>query len=140
MENNEPIEQFVTRVINETVNATVLKMKMAKLIKDDTKTAYQKTEEVLRYYPSFREVTGKPYTEKLVSRVEAALKEIQTDPYYEIIPRFYFCNETRENIALSMGSTVRTVARNKKRLVSVLKAKLFSDDCIRELLFETQKE
>lgn len=115
-------------------------MKMAKLIKDDTKTAYQKTEEVLRYYPSFREVTGKPYTEKLVSRVEAALKEIQTDPYYEIIPRFYFNNETRENIALSMGSTVRTVARNKKRLVSVLKAKLFSDDCIRELLFETQKE
>lgn len=129
------IDEKISEIINETVNATVLKMQMAKLIKDGTKSAFQKTEEVLRNYPTFKRIKDKPYTVKLVAKVEEALDEIKNDPYYDIIPMFYFENETRECIALTLETTVRTVARNKRRLVDDLKVKLFSDDCIREILF-----
>ena len=129
------INAEIKEVINETVNATVLKMQMAKLIKDGTKSASQKTEEVLRNYPTFKKIKDKPYTVKLVEKVEEALDEIRNDPYYDIIPMFYFEDETRESIALTLETTVRTVARNKRRLIDDLKVKLFSDDCIREILF-----
>ena len=129
------IDEQINEIINETVNATVLKMQMAKLIKDGTKSASQKTGEVLRNYPTFKKIKDKPYTVKLVQKVEEALDGIKSDPYYDIIPMFYFENETRERIAWTLETTVRTVARNKRRLIADLKVKLFSDDCIREILF-----
>lgn len=129
------IDESIKEVIDETATVTVQKMQMAKLIKDGTKSAFQKTEEVLRNYPTFRRIKDKPYTVNLVNKVEKALDEIKDDPYYDIIQMFYFENETRESIALTLDITVRTVARNKRRLVNELKVKLFSDDCIREILF-----
>ena len=129
------IDEKIKEVIDETATVTVQKMQMAKLIKDGTKSAFQKTEEVLRNYPTFKRIKDKPYTVNLVNKVEEALDEIKEDPYYDIIQMFYFENETRESIALTLDITVRTVARNKRRLVNELKVKLFSDDCIREILF-----
>lgn len=129
------IDETIKEVIDETATVTVQKMQMAKLIKDGTKSAFQKTEEVLRNYPTFKRIKDKPYTVNLVNKVEEALDEIREDPYYDIIQMFYFENETRESIALTLDITVRTVARNKRRLVNELKVKLFSDDCIREILF-----
>ena len=129
------IDESIKEVIDETATVTVQKMQMAKLIKDGTKSAFQKTEEVLRNYPTFKRIKDKPYTVNLVNKVEEALDEIKEDPYYDIIQMFYFENETRESIALTLDITVRTVARNKRRLVNELKVKLFSDDCIREILF-----
>lgn len=129
------IDENIMEIIDETASATVQKMQMARLIKDGTKTAFQKTEEVLRNYPTFKRIKDKPYTVRLVNKVEEALDEIKDDPYYDIVPMFYFEDETRENIALTLDTTVRTVARNKYRLINELKVKLFSDDCIREILF-----
>ena len=128
MENYE-IKQF----INDTVNATVLKMKMAGLIRDNRKTAIEKTEELLRNYPTFKDITDQEYTIKLVVKIEEALKDIEDDIYYDVIPMFYFHNETREYIAERFGCTETTVSRNKTRLLNQLKLRLFSDDVIFEL-------
>lgn len=122
----------INEIINATVNATVLKLKMAGLMKSDRKTAYQKTEELLYNYESFKK-SDQPFTLKLVSKIDDALKEIEDDIYYEIIPLTYFKNETRENIAERFNTTERTISRNKGRLVNQLKVKLFSDDVIYEL-------
>lgn len=122
----------INEIINATVNATVLKLKMAGLMKSDRKTAYQKTEELLYNYKSFKS-SDQPFTLKLVSKIDDALKEIEDDIYYDIIPLTYFENETRENIAERYNTTERTISRNKGRLVNQLKVKLFSDDVIYEL-------
>lgn len=122
----------INEIINATVNATVLKLKMAGLMKSDRKTAYQKTEELLYNYNSFKK-SDQPFTLKLVSKIDDALKEIEDDIYYDIIPLTYFKNETRENIAEIFNTTERTISRNKGRLVNQLKVKLFSDDVIYEL-------
>lgn len=126
-------ETEIKAIIDDTVNATVLKMKMAGLVRDNRKTAIEKTEELLRNYPTFREITDQEYTVKLVDKIEAALKDIEDDLYYDVIPMFYFHNETREYIADRFGCTETTVSRNKTRLLNQLKLKLFSDDVIFEL-------
>ena len=125
-------ERNITEIIEHTVNETVLKLKMAGLMKDDRKSAYQKTEELLRNYNAFRE-SNQPHTVKLVSRIDKALKSIESDIYYDIIPMSYFEDATRECIAEHFNTTVTTISRNKNRLVNKLKALLFSDEVIYEL-------
>lgn len=122
----------IKQIINDTVNATVLKLKMAGLMKDDRKTAYQKTEELLRNYMTFKK-SDQPYTEKLVKKIDDALGDIEKDPYCEIIRMIYFEGCTREDCAEYFDTTVTTVSRNKTRLVNKLKVRLFSDDVIYEL-------
>lgn len=123
----------IKSIINDTANTVVLKMKMAGLMRDGRKTALEKTEELLRNYPIFKDITDQEYTIKLVAKIEDALKDIEDDIYYDIIPMFYFHNETREYIAERFGCTETTISRNKTRLLNQLKLKLFSDDVIFEL-------
>lgn len=123
----------IEKIINDTVNTTVLKLKMAGLMRDDKKTAYQKTEELLRNYKTFQKITDQPYTVKLVKEIGAALEEITDDLYYDIIPMYYFEGKTREDVAEYFDTTVTTISRNKSRLINKLKVMLFSDDFIYEL-------
>lgn len=133
---NEEVREYIDRAVSiavdAAVNKTVLKLKMSGLMKDSRKTAYQKTEELLRNYREFCE-SDQPYTKKLIKRIDAALEEISDDNYGEIISLIYFDGETREYVAEYYDTTVTTISRNKTRLVNKLKAMLFSDDVIYEL-------
>lgn len=122
----------INQIINNTVNITVLKLKMAGLMKDDRKTAYQKTEELLRNYNDFCK-SDQPYAQKLTKQIDAALNDVEDDVYYEIVPLTYFDKKSREYIAEYFDTTVTTISRNKTRLINKLKVKLFSDDVIYEL-------
>ncbi len=122
----------VEKIIEETVNRTVTKLKVAGLMKDDRKTAFQKTEELLLNYNNLK-LSDERKTKILVAKMNEALGTIKTDIYYGIIPMFYFENETRENIADYYNTTVTTISRNKTRLVNELKAILFSSDFITEI-------
>lgn len=125
-------EYDIKKIISDTVNMTVLKLKMAGLMKDSKKSAYQKTEELLRNYEDFKK-SDQPYAQKLVKRIDAALYDIKSDIYYDIIPLYYFDENTREFVAEYFNTTVTTVSRNKTRLINKLKVKLFSDEVIYEL-------
>ena len=122
----------IEKIVDMTINKTILKLKMTGLMRDDRKSASQKTEELLKNYNAFRE-SDQPYTIKLVEKINAALEGIKDDPYFDIIPMSYFEDCTREEIAEKFNTTVTTVSRNKTRLVNVLKSYLFSDDVIYEL-------
>lgn len=120
------------QMINDTVNTTVLKLKIAGLMKDGRKTAYEKTEELLRNYNAFKE-SDQPYTIKLVKKINDALDTIKDDIYFDVISMYYFNHETRETIAEYFNTTVTTISRNKTRLINKIKPILFSDDVIYEL-------
>lgn len=134
--NDEELKQIIDEAVSEAVNAavnkTVLKLKMSGLMRDDRKTAYQKTEELLRNYNDFC-TSDQPYTKKLVAKIDEALEEISGDSYGEIISLIYFEGESRESVAEYYNTTVTTISRNKTRLVNRLKVILFSDDVIYEL-------
>ena len=128
------MEDEIEKIIEETVNKTVMKLKMSGLMKDDRKTAYQKTEELLRNYETFKKVEDQPHTKKIVTIIASALYDLQKDDiYYEIIPMIYFEGKTREEVADYFDTTVTTISRNKNRLVNKLKNRIFSDDVIYEL-------
>lgn len=122
----------IDKIIEDTVNRTVLKLKVAGLMKDDRKTAAQKTEELLKNYPSFK-LSDQPYTKKLCQKIETAMKTIKDDYYYEVIALYYFENMTREEVAERFNTSETTISRNKRRLITKLSAVLFSDDLIYDL-------
>lgn len=126
-------ERKVKQIIQDTVNETVLKMKMAGLMKDNRRSSTEKLEELLRSYPAFKRIEDKEDTVKLVRKVEEAMQTIAGDPYYDVIRLFYFEDRTRESIALDYGCTETTISRNKTRLLNKLKTILFSDEVIFEL-------
>lgn len=121
------------QIIQDTVNETVLKLKMAGLMKDSRRSSTEKLEELLRSYPTFKRVEDREDTAKLVRKVEEAMQTIAGDPYYDVIRLFYFEDRTRESIALDYGCTETTISRNKTRLLNKLKTILFSDEVIFEL-------
>ena len=119
-------------IIKRTVDETILRLQVAGLLKDAEKTAYQKTEELLRSYNALS-MSGDETAERMILKIEAALQLIKDDQYYEIIPRFYISVESREALADSMQISVTTISRNKARLVEKLSAVLFASDFIRAL-------
>ena len=127
-----PCDFDIKAVINDTVNMTVLKLKMAGLMRDNKKTAYQKKEELLRNYNTLK-VSDSPDARKLINKIDMALDTIKSDIYYEIIPLYYFDDQTRDYIAEYYDTTVTTISRNKTKLINKLKVILFSDDVIYEL-------
>lgn len=122
----------VEEIIQKTVNETVLKLKVAGLMKDNNKTAYQKTEELLRNYYAIS-ISGDPAAEKMVMQIESALRSIQDDDYYDVILLYYLENHTRDYIADYYDTSPTTISRNKTRLIKKLSAVLFSDDYIKQL-------
>lgn len=126
-------DQEIKQYIDDTVNATVLKMKMAGLLKEKRKTAVEKLEELLRNYKTFKSIKGKKQTEKLIKQIDKALESIIDDPYYSIIELFYFEGKTRDSIAEHYNTTVTTISRNKTRLLKKLAPFIFSDDVIFEI-------
>jgi DNA-directed RNA polymerase specialized sigma subunit len=121
-------------LIQETIDRTIAKLKLSGLMKDKRQTAFQKTEQILKNYNDLKKSYSEDGTaKKFVDIVDNALKSIEDDSYYEIIPMMYFENHTREYIAESFDTTVTTISRNKRRLVEKLKTLIFADDVIYEL-------
>lgn len=127
-------EKSVKKIIDETVNATVAKLKLSGLMKDNGLTAFQKTEKALRLYRSIQNGHSENgISEKFIKLVDAALETLKDDLYYEVIPMTYFEGNTREQVAEYFDTTVTTISRHKVRLVNQLTPILFSDDTIIEL-------
>lgn len=122
----------VYKIIEDTVNETILRLKASGIIRDTEKTPQQKTEELLKNYNAFS-LSGEPAAEKMILQIEAALHMISEDHYYSVITMYYFEGLTREDIADTLNTSVTTVSRNKTRLIKRLSAVLFSDDYIRQL-------
>lgn len=124
----------IKSIISQTVDQTVLKLKLSGLMKDNRQTAFQKTEEILRNYNQLKKSYSEDGTaKKFVDIIDNALKELLDDLYYDIIPMMYFENQTREAIAEYFDTTVTTISRNKTRLINKLKYLIFADDVIYEL-------
>ena len=124
----------IEEIVEKTVDRTVAKLKLSGLMKDNRQTAFQKTEQILKNYNELKKCYSEDGTaKKFVDIVDNALKELLSDPYYDIIPMMYFENDTRENIAEYFDTTVTTISRNKRRLINKLKYLIFADDVIYEL-------
>ena len=122
----------VEEIIENTVNKTIWKLKTTRLLKEDNRSALQKTEELLKNYKAFSE-SDKPYTRKFVKEIDKILFDLKDDEYIKVIEYYYIEHMTLEQTADLINCSVRTVCRHKQRLIEILKVKLFSDEVIEEL-------
>lgn len=129
------MNEEIVQIINETVNSTVQILKAEGFLGKNKKTAFQKTEELLKNYNILKR-SKEQTTKKMITKLNEALKEIKDDQYYEIITMTYFENQTREYIAEYFDTTTTTVTRNKNRLINKLKMMIFSDEAIREMFYK----
>ena len=120
-------------IINEVTNQTVIKLKKSGLMKDNSKSAFKKTEEVLKNYNQYKTAIDSEKATKFIEIVDDGLKSIESDEYYEVIIQFYLEGKTRETIAEYFDCDVKTITRNKNRLINKLKIIIFSDKAIEEL-------
>ena len=123
----------IERVIQDTVDATINKLKAEKLLRDDTRTSAEKCEGLLRCYPELK-LTRESRARYIVNEIDGALIGIESDPYYDIIPLYYFDKVPIAEIAERLKTSESTVSRNKQRLIDRLKIMMFTDDFISELL------
>ena len=72
-------------------------------------------------------------TKTFVRIIDDALSSLKDDPYYELISMRYFDGHSREVIAEYFDVDVRTINRQKNRLVNALQIKLFSDEVIQRM-------
>ena len=68
----EEFKKIANQIILETVNQTVLKLRLSGFLKDDQKTRYQKTEDILKNFNQFKK-SNQPFAKELVEKVEDAL-------------------------------------------------------------------
>lgn len=139
----------------ETAKQMVIELRKAGMLKDNKKTPFQKTEALLYNYQDYKRVLNdkekqieemedneKEKTQKsiritkgLIDNINKALDTIRSDKYFCIIEMKYFEKQSREEIALTLDKDVKTITRNKNRLVEKLKMILFSDESIEEIFF-----
>lgn len=127
------MDDEVQKIIEQTVNFTILKLKMSGLLREGGRTAAEKCEDLLYNYQAFKEVDEES-SRKIVERVDHALRLIEKDPYYDIIPMTYFKRMSREDVAYYLNASPTTVTRNRRRLIDEMKAVIVSEDTILELL------
>lgn len=72
--------------------------------------------------------------EHVISMTENALKNIEDDKYYKIIELKYFEEMTLEYVAGKFNVDITTIKRNKNRLINRLRALIFSDNVIQDIM------
>ena len=99
-------KQEIEQIIKQTALATVEELKAAGAI-DQTGMIYKDVEKLLREYYK---------NDSDNSSLEEALGKIRNDAYYDIIPLYYYSDNTIEHIASLYDVDTSTITRNKKRL------------------------
>lgn len=96
-------EKLIKLIVKETIE----ELKRSGILKSFDTLAYAEISDVLKVYYDDGETD---------SEITAALKDIETDQYYKIIPLYFRYNYTIEKIAEVFEVEISTITRNKKRL------------------------
>lgn len=122
-----------TKIINDTVAATIAQLQAAGMLRSNTRTAYEKTEELLRQYPRLKDLPGE-YAQRVVQEIDACLAEVEQEPYADVIRLYYFGGLKNSACADVLCCDERTGRRARRRLVEQFSVRLASEEFIRELL------
>ena len=121
------ISREVKEAIEETGKKLILQLRIEGMLKIcESKSAMQKAEGLLRSYEALK-IADDRSAYWMAQKIESALKLIESDPYYRIIPEYYIEGRTMPT------TSPTTISRNKKRLMETVKMVLCSDETIKEL-------
>jgi hypothetical protein len=122
------IKEIIEQVAEATAQKTVKKLKDAGRITYVFSNSFKKTEELLYLYPKLPEDNP----ERI--RVDQALKKIETDDYYGVIPSRYFDGMTIAEISEIYDCKYQNISKKRNKLVKILASELFPEDVLKEIL------
>jgi len=126
------IDEEVKKLEEEAKGIAIPTAKSNSLILNERNNTYVYGDETLETRISeLKQISVK--TKSQIRLVKSALKKIENDKYYDIIPMYYFEEKTIEEIAEECEWAVGTVSKHKKRLMNDLKVYVFPDTFIEEL-------
>lgn len=126
------IDEEVKKLEEEAKGITIPTAKSNSLILNERNNTYVYGDETLETRISeLKQISVKAKSQ--IRLVKSALKKIENDKYYDIIPMYYFEEKTIEEIAEECEWAVGTVSKHKKRLMNDLKVYVFPDTFIEEL-------
>ncbi|SDL19914.1 sigma factor-like helix-turn-helix DNA-binding protein [Natronincola ferrireducens] len=75
---------------------------------------------------------AKERTERLIHKIERAIKSVENDEYYKIIELRYFTDEKLDNseIGIRLNISERTVRRHKNKFINKIQVLLFGADAL----------
>ena len=101
------IDNAIKAYIDSAIRGTIHELKKQGLINEDHKAGYAEVVTRLKVYYK---------NDKHDEALTDALLKLQSDPYINIIPLYYFSGYTLEHIANIYSCEISTITRNKKRL------------------------
>lgn len=126
------IDEEVKKLEEEAKGIAIPMAKSNSLILNERNNTYVYGDETLETRISeLKQISVKAKSQ--IRLVKSALKKIENDKYYDIIPMYYFEEKTIEEIAEECEWAVGTVSKHKKRLMNDLKVYVFPDTFIEEL-------
>lgn len=126
------INDVIESTARKTARSVVSEMKRKDIIKSNALNSFKKTEKVLYEYPAWKKIDSDE-TRKFCDLIERALKEVEHDPYYELIELKYFERWTHERIAEYFDVDVSVISKRRTKLIDRLRPIIFSEDFIKEL-------
>ena len=126
------INDVIESTARKTARSVVSEMKRKDMVKSNALNSFKKTEKVLYEYPAWKK-SDNDETRKFCELIERALKEVECDPYYELIELKYFERWTHERIAEYFDVDVSVISKRRTKLIDKLRPIIFSEDFIKEL-------
>nr|DAI01565.1 MAG TPA: ECF sigma factor [Caudoviricetes sp.] len=126
------INDVIESTARKTARSVVSEMKRKDMVKSNALNSFKKTEKVLYEYPAWKK-NDSDETRKFCELIERALKEVERDPYYELIELKYFERWTHERIAEYFDVDVSVISKRRTKLIDRLRPIIFSEDFIKEL-------
>lgn len=126
------IDDEVKQLEDEAKDIPTPKAKSNSLVLNERQGTYIYGDETLETRISeLKQISVKAKSQ--VRLVNNALKKIEEDKWYDVIPMYYFEEMTIESIAEELECAVSTISENKKRLMNELKVYIFPDTFMEEL-------
>lgn len=124
------LEQLIEQAAERAATKTLNKLKDAGRVTYVFSNSFRKTEELLYLYPKLPE--GHPERK----RIDEALKIIEDDDYFGVIPSRYFDRMTIIEISDIYDCKYQNISKKRNKLVKILASELFPEDVLNEIMQE----
>lgn len=122
------VKEIIEQAAEAAAQKTLRKLKDAGRITYVFSNSFKKTEELLYLYPKLPEDN----TERI--RIDKALKKIEDDDYYGVIPSRYFDGMTIAEISEIYDCKYQNISKKRNKLVKILASELFPEEVLQEIL------
>ena len=124
----DEFEKIIQKASDLAAAKAVKKLKDAGRITHIFSNSFKKTEELLYLYPKI------PDDNPEKQRIDQALKKIENDDYYGVIPSRYFDGMTIAEISEIYDCKYQNISKKRNKLVKILASELFPEDVLKELM------